>query len=178
LIFIVAPSRVDTNPKGVVGHAALYVTSPVGNAGVSTYGDFDFRAGVEGFTRGYVEQGREVKMYVLTTTTDQDAKMVNFMKANPEGNIDRNASIMKENCAGACVNILHAGGVVAPDDNPASFFFVSNTPNSLEENLESGSLSGKVSATVTFPAEDPQPHQASTAPCPEGQLPNRSGGCS
>ena len=180
MIFIVAPSRADTNPKGVVGHSAIYVTSSRGNAGVSALGDFGFNRGVGAFIRGYVDQGREVKMFVLKTTAEQDAKMVEFIRKNPEGGVDSNGSIMTENCTGACVNVLQAGGVVKPDENPASYFFIASTPNSLEQNLQTGGLSSQVGAVVTFPAEDPNKpkSQPPNTSCPEGQHPNKSGGCS
>jgi hypothetical protein len=162
VVFIVAPSSVG-DPKGLVGHAAIYVTSAKGSAGVSAYGDHGFPKGkgASEFIHGYNGDGREVKMFVLKTTSGQDSKMVDFIKNNPEGGIDKSQSIASQNCTTACQNVLRSGGVIGSKDSPgeslSTLFF--DSPKALEQSLTSGDLSSKVSVVVILPADDPSKQQ-------------------
>jgi hypothetical protein len=155
VIFIVAPSDVG-DPKGLVGHAAISVTSGGDRAGVSQYGDHDLEAGAGDFIRGYHEQGRDVTMYVLRTTPEQDAKMLDFIKKNPKGAIDSSQSIVFQNCTTSCVNILKAGNVVEgaanPGDSATTLGF--DSPKGLQASLESGKLRKFVRAIIELPAKD------------------------
>jgi RHS repeat-associated protein len=178
VVFIVAPSSAG-DPKGLVGHAAIYVTSPKGSAGVSAYGDHGFSRGqgANAFIRGYNSDGREVKMFVLKTTSVQDSKMVDFINKNPEGGIDKSQSIAFQNCTTACQNVLRTGGVIGSKDNPgeslSTLFF--DSPKALEQSLTSGALSDKVSAVIIFPADDESkkqegqkaPSLCDGKPCPQ-----------
>jgi RHS repeat-associated protein len=84
LVFIVAASN-QNFPQSAFGHAAIYVKSGSKAEGISYGGDPpSFEKGVKGFVESYTKQGREVKMYVLRTTPQQDQKMLSFMGKNPE----------------------------------------------------------------------------------------------
>jgi hypothetical protein len=145
---------------------------------VSAYGDYGFgnNQGASAFIRGYTADGREVKMFVLKTTPEQDSKMVEFMKKNPEGGVDRGQSIAFKNCTTACDNVLKAGEVIGKNADPGSslstLFF--DSPKALEQSLISGVLSDKVSAIITFPSdkEDTTRQQSASPlcnglPCPQ-----------
>lgn len=157
VVFIVAPSSVG-DPKGLVGHAAIYVTSSKGSAGVSAFGDHGFGKGQgpREFIRGYNSDGRGVKMFILRTTPAQDIKMVDFMKANADGGIDKSKSIVSQNCTTACENVMRSGGLVGKGENPGGNFstLFLDSPKALEQSLTSGGLSSQVSLVVDLPADD------------------------
>lgn len=129
-----------------------------GSAGVSAFGDHGFGKGQgpREFIHGYNSDGRGVKMFVLKTTPAQDIKMIDFMKANVDGGIDKSKSIVSQNCTTACENVMRFGGLVGNGDNPggnfSTLFF--DSPKALEKSLTSGALSSQVSLVVDLPAED------------------------
>lgn len=158
MVFIIAPSS-QNFPQSAFGHAAVYVTTGGKGGGISYGGDPPyFDKGIKAFVESYTRQGREVKMYVLNTTRQQDQQMLSFVEKNPEGGVNRNAAgadlMVRENCTTAVCNTLKAGGVVAGKENPGSGLMgLVDAPGALEESLETGDLSPKVSAIVIFEAE-------------------------
>jgi RHS repeat-associated protein len=157
MVFVVAPSSVG-DPKGLVGHAAMYVTSSKGSAGVSAFGDYRFGKGQgpKEFIRGYQREGRGVKIFILKTTPEQDAKMVDFMKKSVDGGIDKSRSIAFENCTTACENVMRSGGVIGRSDSPGSSFstLFFDSPRALEQSLTSGELSSQVTLAIDLPVEE------------------------
>jgi RHS repeat-associated protein len=116
MVFVVQPSRVPDNWKGVMGHLAVFVTSGDRRAGVS-YGGASFKGGVGGFIDAYAQEGRDVKMFVLRTTPQQDSAMVDFIAAEGgSGGVNQDApladTMLAENCTTAVENVLEAGGVI------------------------------------------------------------------
>ena len=113
ILVIVGPSDFDDNKKGLVGHAGLYVTASNGEQGVSYMGRYDFSEGLDGFVQSYSGDNREVRMFLLDTTDEQDRKMVSFLHANASGSVDSQGSVAQENCTTAVCNTLIAGGVAS-----------------------------------------------------------------
>jgi hypothetical protein len=155
VIFIVESSGA-ADPKGLAGHAAVFVKSGGASAGVSQFGAHGFGSGVSAFVRGYNSEGRGVTMYVLSTTPEQEGKMLDFIKNNPDGGIDESQSIADQNCTTACVNVLKAGDVVEGDESPGSGMVSLgfDSPKALQQSLEGGDLSGLVTAVIELPAKD------------------------
>ena len=159
-VVIVAPAGVD-NPKGFAGHTALFVTSQDGRqAGVSYGGAHDFkRAGILGLINDYNGEGRSVTVYKLKTTDAQDAKMVDFLKQNPDGGVNPDAgrmarAMVTENCTTAACNTLKAGGVVGRNEDPNGALSGAHTPNELKQALEpGGDLSNRVQQKWVFEPE-------------------------
>jgi RHS repeat-associated protein len=171
VIFIVDAGRDDA--KEMVGHAAMYVTSQGKGIGVSAYGDDWFQHGEMGFIHHYTAEGRGVHTYVLDTTPEQDAAMYQFIKDHPSatsgrhndrynGGIDESQSIVRQNCTTACVNVLKVGGLVKNGTEPGKLLGLVDRPKTLQNALESGSLSGVVRARRFF---KPRPRPA--GPCVE-----------
>jgi RHS repeat-associated protein len=158
LVFIVAPSN-QNFPQSSFGHAAIYINTGGKGGGISYGGDPPyFDKGIKAFVDSYTKQGREVKMYVVNTTQQQDQQMLSFVERNPDGGVNRNAAgadlMVRENCTTAVCNTLRAGGVVDEKANPGSGLMgLVDSPGALEESLETGDLSGKVTAVVIFEAE-------------------------
>jgi RHS repeat-associated protein len=112
IVAIVEQSNMDDNKKGLVGHAALFVTSEQGSAGVSLFGGHNFEEGLNAFLLGYSNEGRSTRLFLLETTPEQDALMVEFLKNSPGANVDTQGFIGSNNCTTAVCNTLKAGGVL------------------------------------------------------------------
>ena len=67
----------------------------------------------EALINAYRRDGREVRTYLLATSPQEDAKMIAFMKADPNrAGIDDTKSIATQNCSTGIANTLAAGGVI------------------------------------------------------------------
>jgi RHS repeat-associated protein len=152
LVFIVAP---ELGTFGSFGHSALYISLAGKGAGISYGGDFTFDKGVGAFLRGYASEGRMVTMYVLRTSPAQENRMIDFLQRHPDGNVNRNAFgadlMIRQNCTTAVCNTLQAGDVIKPgEDADGAMSGLAHLPSELQDSLDSGSLSDRVSAVVTF----------------------------
>src|SRR5262245_26511382 len=98
------------------GHAALWVGDNQNGFGISVYGGHGFDKNTptpEALIDAYRKEGREVRTYLLSTKPDEDAKMIAFMKADPNrAGVDDTKSIVRQNCSTAIANTLTAGGVI------------------------------------------------------------------
>jgi hypothetical protein len=106
-------------------------------------------------------------MYVLKTTPEQDQSMVDFLKKNPDGKVDRNAAgadlMVTQNCTAAVCNTLQAGGVLKEGETANGAMTFLSSPSELESSLETGELSDNVRATVIFdPEADEKAQQTSS----------------
>lgn len=157
LVFTVAGGNVFRDFFAAQGHSAAYVTRDGRAAGVSEGSRIGFDNGVGGFLEQYASQGREVRMYVLSTSAEQDNAMLDFIAANPSGGVDtesvwRGLLFSRENCTTAAGNVLESGGVVPEGSNPGRGL-VLDRPANLQRELEGGALSSLVRATVVFEPE-------------------------
>jgi len=159
VVFIVAPY--NDNFTQIVGHAAIYVRSGKDGAGVSAFGKNWFQNGIKGFIRDYAAHGQPVRSYVLKTTPQQDAAMLSFIKSTSNGVQNMGGTVMtssylglgpRNNCTTGVDNVLAAGGVIRPDAHPgrSAFGLGIDLPKQLQESLESGMLSGLVTARRQF----------------------------
>ena len=98
------------------GHAAFWAGDNKTGFGISVFGGHGFDAKTptpEALIAAYRKDGREVRTYVLATTPQEEAKMIAFMKADPNrAGIDDTKSIAAQNCSTAIANTLTAGGVI------------------------------------------------------------------
>ncbi|HEX8152346.1 MAG TPA: hypothetical protein VF698_04430 [Thermoanaerobaculia bacterium] len=107
-------------------------------------------------------EGRSVTVYKLKTTPAQDAKMVDFLKQNPDGGVNPDAgrlarSMLTENCTTAACNTLTAGGVVGKNEDPNGALSGAHEPNELKQALEpGGDLSNRVQQKWVFEPEKKQ----------------------
>ncbi len=146
------------------GHAALYVETPNGNAGVSLGTPTNFSAGVDAFVRHYNDEGRAVSAYDMNLSPQQEEAIRSFISKDVTAGTDSSKNLqarlmLAENCATGVCNALAAGGVGSNQDGKraATFLFGTERPFTLQENLESGPLSGKVrDKTVYEPGEAPR----------------------
>ncbi|MCD4748227.1 MAG: RHS repeat-associated core domain-containing protein, partial [Thermoanaerobaculales bacterium] len=157
LVFTVAGGNIFQDIFTAQGHSASYVTRDGRAAGISQGTSFGFENGIGGFLEKYASQGREVRMYVLGTSADQDNAMLDFIAANQNGGVDtdsiwRNLLFSRENCTTAVGNVLESGGVVPEGSNPGRGL-VADRPANLQRELEGGALSSLVRATVVFEPE-------------------------
>jgi hypothetical protein len=157
MVFVVAGGDIRQDFWTAQGHAAVYVSRDGRADGVSTGTNVTFDNGIRGFLEEYAGQGREVRMYVLSTTQEQDKAMLNFMANNPNGGLDlesnwRDLLFSRENCTTAVGNVLESGGVVPEGSNPGRGLFA-DRPANLRGELENGQLSDLVGVTHVFEPE-------------------------
>jgi len=151
-VFIVS-RQLGTSWKSTFGHAALYVTTPKGNAGVSFGGDAAFEKGIRGFVSKYNSEGRTVTEFKLKTTPAEDERMRMFLTTGDTRHtygLDPKGYFINNNCSTAVCNTLKSGGVLPPGSDPASAFGIVDTPEALENSLRNGELRGDVSGITTF----------------------------
>ena len=107
------------NFDGSAGHAALWVTSESGNAGISYMGtDFHPKGGLEMLVYTYAEyQGRTTEVYELKTTPEMDTKMVEALKADKNIGLGEPEVLtaLTKNCVDGVCKTLKAGDVANVD---------------------------------------------------------------
>ena len=162
LVFVVAKGNFFRDVFTAQGHAAMYVTRDGRSAGVSQGTEVNFDNGIPGFLSEYAKQGREVRMYVLGTSAEQDNAMLDFIASDAGLGLDSEESgifFRRENCTTAVGNVLEAGGVVPEGSNPGRGP-IADRPANLQGELEGGQLSSLVGVTHVFePEQNSQPQK-------------------
>ena len=140
-LVIVGPSAI-TSPGGLAGHAALWITSESGSRGISYLTKTKFDAGgLRGFVDRYRAQGgltggqREVRVYLIPTTPEQDRKGVEYLSKHPDAGMGGSIFVNKNNCTGAVIRTLKEGGVIGEGDNFIQDGVI-NKPSELEDDAK------------------------------------------
>ncbi len=150
-VLVVGPARHGSRPQG---HAAIWVSNHSGARGVSFRGRHGFapeagKRGKEKLIARYAADGRVVTEFRLKLAPDQEAKALEFMRANPEAGVERRSfdTKMNSNCVTAVGNVLEASGAVAVDANPGRRLIV-DLPARLHEDLSRGGRHAHLVAEV------------------------------
>src|SRR5262249_51935071 len=145
----------------LAGHAALWVGDNKTGFGISVFGGHGFDSKTptpEALIDAYQKDGREGRTYLLSTTPQEDAKMISFMKADPNrAGIDDTKSIATQNCSTAIANTLTSGGVInTPRAVALEVTGTIFTPKGLERSTRGvfGALVDRVKAIRIFKPKD------------------------
>jgi RHS repeat-associated protein len=160
-VFIAGQASIFSNYKGSFGHAALLVTDGDRRQGISEGGDaHPVKNGELGFAKTYLAQDRDVFVFVIKTTAEQDRAMINYLdKTNPgeirtSGQVDTFPAGSNNNCTTAVVNVLKAGGVIPKSADPNGANSGYHLPGELRKALEpAGDLDGNVKERTKVQAE-------------------------
>ena len=103
----------------------------------------------------YLKEGRSVTSFTLRTTPQELAMMLEFLKKNPEGGVDRNAfgaqTMIRQNCTTAVCNVFMSAGLIKPGDSPNGALTLFHRPEELKTALsDGGDLSDLVEGEVHY----------------------------
>ena len=131
LVFIIGSG----SGGGKLGHAAIYVTTPFGDVGLSYATKTKFDDGLTNFVNDYLSQGREVTMFILETNPLQDlmlaAAILTFKDDNPMF-----GAYPAYNCSSAVCLVVNVG-------TDGELRMLAMSPWTLKKKLESGEIASQ-----------------------------------
>ena len=157
IIFVIGPNY--DKPETSFGHAAILATSGDRRATASEGTPTVLEPRVSDFVNTYLDQERVVTAFVLSDDQKRDAALVEALDPSRRKSYNE----FRQNCATTVCDALRAAGVLGKDERPERGL-IFDSPEKLQESLESGALSKYVSRIVIFYPWDVQEVYADQIP--------------